>query len=137
VGRVEVSTIGGTVPPIAEAFKRLDAIKELPFNWDSYGSAPPSNTAVDAAHNLIWKAYLASLHDSGEKPAVPYVVLPLSGGGVQVEWRGVAGAIEVEISSEGVFGYLLARGTAPSREFEEMDNVPEFRILALIRSVIS
>src|SRR5439155_24836370 len=108
---IEGSTIGGTVSPIAEAFKRLDAIKNLPFNWDSYGSAPPSNATVDAASNLIWKAYLVSLYGSGGKPAVPYVVLPLSGGGVHVAWRGVAGASGTGRRSEGIFGSWLPKAT--------------------------
>jgi hypothetical protein len=67
---------------------------------------------------------------------VPYSVVPLSGGGVQVEWRGDAATIEVEISSEGVFGYLLVRGSEPLRDVEERDNVPQSHILELVRSVI-
>jgi hypothetical protein len=69
-------------------------------------------------------------------PVVPYSVVPLSGGGVQVEWRGRDAVIEVEISPEGAFGYLLATGTEPSRQFEERDNVAESQIVELVRSVI-
>jgi len=123
------------VSPIAEALERLRQIKGVGPNWDSYGSEAPTHAAVARAHSLIWEVYMGSVN-AGQRPAVPYSVVPLSGGGVQVEWRGDAAAIEVEISSEGIFGYLLARGSGPSREFEEAENVSQSRILQLIRDVI-
>ncbi len=123
------------VSPIAETLERLQQIEGLGPNWDSYGSETPSHVAVATAHSLIWAVYMGSVN-AGQRPTVPYSVVPLSGGGVQVEWRGDAAAIEVEISSEGVLGYLLARGSEPSREFEEGDNVSQSRILQLIRDVI-
>lgn len=123
------------VSPIAETFERLQQIEELGPNWDSYGSEAPSHVAAATAHSLIWAVYMGSVN-ARQWPAVPYSVVPVSGGGVQVEWRGDAAAIIVEISSEGVLGYLLARGSEPSREFEEADNVSRSRILQLIRDVI-
>ncbi len=123
------------VSPIAETLERLQQIEGLGPNWDSYGSEAPSHVAVATAHSLIWAVYIRSVN-AGQRPAVPYSVVPLSGGGVQVDWRGDAAAIEVEISSEGVLGYLLARGSEPSRELEEADNVSQSRILQLIRDVI-
>ena len=83
------------VSPIAEALERLRQIKGVGPNWDSYGSEAPTHAAVARAHSLIWEVYMGSVN-AGQRPAVPYSVVPLSGGGVQVEWRGDAAAIEVE-----------------------------------------
>jgi hypothetical protein len=120
---------------LADALERLNQIENLDANWDSYGSQPPTQVALETAGRLIGAVYEDTL-SARPRAAVPYSVIPLSGGGVQVEWRGNSAAIEVEISSEAVLGYLLARGSEPSREFEEADNVSQPRILQLIRDVI-
>ena len=129
------STSGDLSIPVAAALKRLVTIEALGPDWDSYGSEPPHHMAVARAHKLIWELYMWSL-GARDCPVVPYSVVPLSGGGVQVEWRGRDAVIEVEISPEGAFGYLLATGTEPSRQFEERDNVAESQIVELVRSVI-
>ncbi len=131
----EAKTGGLNISPIAAALKELQRIERLQPNWDSYGSEPPTRLAIEAASRLIWNVYRCSVY-AGKRPAIPYAVVPLSGGGAQLEWRGDGGAIEVEISSEGVFGYLLIRGSEPSREFEERDNVPQLRLMELVLSVI-
>lgn len=140
IGRVTNQEFGSVfkyrrVSPIAETLNRLQQIEDLGANWDSYASEAPSHLAVATAHSVIWAVYMGSVHE-GRRPTVPYSVVPLSGGGVQVEWRGDAATIEVEISSEGVFGYLLVRGSEPLRDVEERDNVPQSHILELVRSVI-
>jgi len=122
------------ISPLAEILEHLYEIERLRPNWDSYGSAAPTHVAVNAARDLIHNVCSGSL---GEERAVPYAVAPLSGGGVQIEWRGDARAIEVEVRSEGALGYLLIRGREPSREFEEADHIPQSRVLELIRYVVS
>jgi hypothetical protein len=117
------------------AFKRLAETEAFGADWDSYGSEATKHVAVATAHRLIWEANKWSLN-ARHGPCTPYSIVPLSGGGVQVEWRGAGASIEVEISSEGVLGYLLARGSGPTREFEERDGVPECQILELVRSVV-
>jgi hypothetical protein len=131
----EIGTNGHPAFPIDTAFKRLWEIEALGADWDSYGTEATKHAAVATAHRLIWQVYMWSL-TTRHIPSSPYSVVPLSGGGVQVEWRGPASAIEVEISPGGVYGYLLARGSGPTREFEEADGVPEHQILELVRSVI-
>ncbi len=131
----ERSTSGDLTIPVAAALKRLLTIEALGPNWDSYGSDAPHHMAVARAHRLIWELYMWSL-GARHCPIVPYSVVPLSGGGVQVEWRGCDAVIEVEIGPEGAFGYLLSKGTEPSREFEERDNVAESQIVEMVRSVI-
>jgi hypothetical protein len=121
--------------PIADALERLLRIEEVGPNWDSYGSMAPTHSAVMAAHCLIWAVHMASVK-AGRGSDAPHSILPLPGGGIQVEWRGEAGNIEVEVSSEGVLGCLLTRGSGATREFEERDSLSQLQIIVLVRSVI-
>lgn len=66
---------------------------------------------------------------------IPFAIAPLSGGGIQIEWRLRRGAIEVEIGPT-TFGYLLIKGTGTDRTFLEEDGVSEARILELISSIV-
>jgi hypothetical protein len=113
---------------------RLRGLETLDSNWDSYGSVPPNPRALAAARSLIQKVYQISAYSGAT--VVPYSVLPLSGGGVQIEWRGPAGVIEIEVSAAGELGYLIAKGTGPERVFEEGNDVAEFRAVDLVRSVM-
>ncbi len=120
---------------IVEALRGLARIEKLEPNWDSYGSEPPSAVAIATARDLVWTVLQQMFVLFGER-AIPYSIAPLSGGGVQIEWRGSTGAIEVEIGPEGKFGYLVARGKEPPQEFEEGDDIPKLSALGLIRSII-
>lgn len=126
--------IGHTIVPVASPLNDLQRIADLPADWDSYGSAPPTTVAVGTARRLINTVYRDSLL-SARAPSLPFSVAPLSGGGIQLEWRGETDAIEVEIGPEGAFGYLLLKGTERSPDSEEKDDVSESRILELVRSV--
>ena len=88
---------------------------------------------ADRVRGLRKNAYYVN---AGRGSDAPHSILPLPGGGIQVEWRGEAGNIEVEVSSEGVLGYLLTRGSGATREFEERDSLSQLQIIALVRSVI-
>jgi hypothetical protein len=117
---------------LAEALRRLDEIAHIERNWDSYDSESPTAEAVSLGRELVQRVYkLAS--DS----AVPFSIAPLSGRGVQIEWRRGLNAIEVEIDNRGKLGYLLIRETDQGRAFEERDDVPDDQLLALISSVVS
>lgn len=118
----------------ANTMAELKRIARLGVDWDSYGSAPPTRVAVDAARGLVETVYQNSLF-SARIPSLPYSLAPLSGGGIQLEWRGESNTIEVEVGPEGTFGYLLVKGTEPSFVYEEEDGVSESRILELVRSV--
>jgi hypothetical protein len=116
---------------------QLRSMKSFGHDWDSYGSEPPSDLAVAAAQNLVWNIVACSYGVSGTK-AIPYSIVPLSGGGVQLEWHGSTDSIEVEVGPSGEFGYLLTRNEArPDRYREEHDGVSEGEILRLVGSAIS
>ncbi len=112
----------------------LERIAALPENWDTFGSGRASVAALNSSRDLIWKALIQSAAQGGSD-STPYDVAPLSGGGLQIEWRGGGGNIEVEVSSEGRYGYLLSREWDGRIETEEADDAPSERILYLISTI--
>jgi len=121
-------------PTYENTMANLKRIAGLGVDWDSYGSAPPASVAVETAGRLIETVYRDSLL-SARTPYLPFSVAPLSGGGIQLEWRGESKAVEIEVGPEGAFGYLFIKGAEPSSVYEEEDGVSESRILELVRSV--
>ena len=80
--------------------EKISSYRSLPQNWNSYGSPPPSPTAIQKA---IW--FVISLLD--EKQPRPRVT-PVSGGGVQFEWSFGERQIEIEFLRDGRIEHLLA-----------------------------
>lgn len=119
---------------LVEVFRNLERIAQLPADWDSFESGRSTPAAVNEARSLVWTVAIKAAEKGVY--ATPYDVAPLSGGGVQLEWRGNAGTIQVEISGEGHFSYLLHRSDAPQQEAAEADDVPGQQIEVLISSVI-
>ena len=86
-----------------EALRQLGQITMLPENWDSYGSPPPTHHAVKVAVEMLTRVDLPDLTDER--------VVPVSGGGLQLEWRTASKEVELEILSDGSVEYLkLERG---------------------------
>jgi hypothetical protein len=121
---------------LLETLQRLNRIEGVGLNWDSYGGEPPSHAAVDSTQNLVWTLVNKMFGIVGER-AVPYSLAPLSGGGIQVEWRGDNDVIEVEINRAGRYGYLLIHGAGDARSFQEKDDVLESELVDLVRGVVS
>lgn len=90
------------------AIKKLYEISSLPHNWDSYGSKPPTEDAVERAKRFIVEID----RDSFLAPRV----LPISGGGVQFVWQNGARELEIEILPGGTFEYLRSEGGEPLEE---------------------
>ena len=86
----------------------LDEIAQLQDDWDSYGGLRPTAAAVSAAHLLLGALWDHLGHGVDDR-AVPWAVAPLVDGGVQFEWRGPGGAIEIEIGPRGTMNYLVER----------------------------
>ncbi len=114
---------------------RLDGLASLQRDWDSYGAEPIAARAIGVARRLIQTVAELFSQLAGED-AAPYAVAPLVDGGVQVEWRGRAGAIEVEISPDGTLGYLYVKGHEIDSPHEEQDDVSFPDVLELVAKVI-
>jgi hypothetical protein len=96
---------------MAATNSRLNELARLEPDWDSYGAKPISGVAISLANRLLLDVARRSL-ELGHEPATrmrPWYIAPLADGGLQIEWRSDAGAIEVEIAGDGRFGYLVER----------------------------
>ena len=105
-----------------EAVRKLFQLLALPPDWDSYGSPPPSEVAVRAAERLVLGIDLDYF-------VTPRIV-PVSGGGVQLEWSVGSRELEIEIGDEGSAEYLKSLHTEPVEEGQvSLADVPRIRSL--------
>lgn len=110
----------------------LDELARLPHDWDSYGAVPPTAAAISSAHGLL-AGVAEQCADATDERILPWATAPLADGGVQFEWRGPGGAIEVEIAPDGRFGYLVERDestvkrSVPNERVRLSDVVRELR----------
>lgn len=77
---------------------KLESLRDLKPNWDSYGADPPNPKAIDRATKF---AEFLSEKGIGE----PHVA-PCNDGCIAFEWTGVC-ELEVDINAAGTFAYLL------------------------------
>lgn len=84
------------------SMKRVGELRRLPDGWDSYGSPPISNDARRRAVQLL------ILLDSAGAP--PPLVAPVSGGGLQIEWRVGPRSLELEVLPDGSTEFLRVYG---------------------------
>lgn len=88
----DIIPIFGNPPWVQLALTSIKDIANLPPNWDGYGSPPLSQKAYQYA-----VAILKSL--TGDDLPQPSIV-PISGGGMQFEWRHKGRELELEIDPE-------------------------------------
>ncbi len=91
-----------------QTMRRIFELRSLPRDWDSYGSPPPGDVAVASAVQLVSRISL----DSFLAPRV----LPVSGGGVQLEWSFGPREVEIEIDDDGSVEYLRTEKGKPIEE---------------------
>ena len=105
-----------------EAIRKLLQLFTLPRDWDSYGSPPPSEVAIMAAVRLILRIDLESF--------LSPLVVPVAGGGVQLEWSLGSREVEIEINDRGSAEYLKSSGGKPIEEGPiALPDLPRIRAL--------
>jgi len=85
-------------PWLEPSLHRIRELAAMPTNWDTYGSPSIQPEAVDAAIHLLQK--VANL-----SPAMPHIV-PVSGGGLQLEWSIGRRELEIGVTPAGALDYL-------------------------------
>jgi hypothetical protein len=84
---------------LRSALEKISELARLPENWDSYGSRPIQQPAIEQAANLV--ACLSKLD-----PPYPQI-FPVPGGGIQLELQQGQRELELEILPDGSIEYLL------------------------------
>lgn len=88
-------------------------LAELPHDWNSYGSPPPTSAAKSAATNLV--GMLNAIRATFPALPTPYIA-PVPSGGIQFEWRLGDRELELEILRDGSVEFLQASGRAFCKE---------------------
>jgi hypothetical protein len=114
---------------------RLREFARLEPDWDGYGAARVSKTALARAKKFFLDAVYEHVSSAGPE-AVPSFVAPIADGGVQLEWERPGVRLEIEISAQGVVSYLLVQGAGPDAVFEERHDVSSQDARALVGTLL-
>ena len=143
VKAVTVTDVGSESAPgtralklLAVARERLDDVVRLQDDWNSYGAARPNLQAISVGHDLLTTLW-RRLADGVSEEGVPWMIAPLADGGVQLEWRGQNGAIEVEIAPNGQLNFLVEQGERTIRRSDPNSGAPADQVLDQIIGVIA
>lgn len=104
--------------PQATALRKLDKLKNLPEDWDSYGADPINPIAIAKAKSIITSVMIAFGDIVGNVVRLTDVI-PIADGGVQLEWIGPHAELEIEISPNGNIGLLYISGSGDKRNYVE------------------
>ncbi len=80
------------------AMNAVGDLAQLPQDWDSYGSRQIQTSAIRQALEILQMANLQHI-------PMPFVV-PVPGGGVQLEWRLEGRELELEVQPDRTIAYL-------------------------------
>lgn len=112
------SAVGGLHIPIfgawaIEPIRTALELATLEAGWDAEGSPPPTREAVRVAINIITVIAELDIHDlPGPR------IVPVPGGGVQLEWQLGDRYLEIEVAPDGSAGYLAVSDTGEEDEQE-------------------
>jgi hypothetical protein len=114
------------------AEQRLDSFAMYAPDWDDAGAATIAADTIMRAKRLVRDIFANNSRSEGE----PYYIGPIPNGGIQIEWRGDADSLEVEIRPDGEFDYLLVRGYANQPDIIYRRDIPFDEIVRLVSEIL-
>lgn len=99
---------------------RLAQLHDLRPDWDSYGALPITRLAEEVARELLVKSWNAGLIPDESR----FDLMPIPTGGLQLEWEGRFGELEIEIHPDGTISSLRVR---PDETSESSDDSRSLR----------
>lgn len=84
--------------------EQLQAMRGVAENWDGYGAAAPSATAIDLAQEFV--GLIETMWEKSTMSSYALHVTPTRNGGVLIDWEDRAKQHEVEISPDRSIGFL-------------------------------
>ena len=94
----EIVAFFDATPGLIDALRTISNLVRLDDNWDSYGSPRIQQAAVERVVQVLCAA-------DGEDPPPPRIV-PVSGGGLQIEWAAGVRELEIEMLPDGSIEFL-------------------------------
>ena len=122
-------------PSLLPALSRIVEMAKLSPNWDGEDADPPTAEAVAAAYFLI-EAVAERRQQQGHAGSPPLTSSPIPDGGLQIEWRGPTGRIDVQANADGSLGYLVKWDSGSAARCKEADAVSLEAVLALMDRVL-
>lgn len=111
--------------------QRLEELRQLPDNWDSYGAPRITDKALEKARSVL------TLMTATGSFAQPFVA-PSPNGGVQIEWYIPTGEVELRIPPNGdPLTYSTVETTADGQEREVEETIPRTDSLARLLQKIT
>lgn len=120
---------------LLNAHSRLNELAHLKPDWDSYGGVPPTSMAIASAYQVLLSTW-TDLADIGEQQIVPWTTAPLHRGGIQFEWKGAGGIVEVEIGPRGQISYLIEHEDGTIQDSEDDGEVSVREVVRCVRGVL-
>jgi hypothetical protein len=115
---------------------RLAQLRMLGGDWDGEGGKPISVFTISKAIRLFPHIVSKFYREVGEGVR-PYDVAPMSDGGIQLEWHGSGGILELEVHPNDGYGYLLIEGSGENRRFEESDRITDVQVIPLLSRIFN
>ena len=108
--------------------QRLNHLLHLKPGWDGRRSVPPTDASVKASVRIL----LAIADDS----VLPPYVVPLSDGGLQLEWHVADHGIEIEIDNGGAVHVLEINAQGETVMNDDLENTAYAKQNAIRRRVL-
>ena len=125
------------MPPwLMDVLPRLAELAALQENWDSYGSPPPSPKLIGEALAIVQRAERLLGYSQASPMPTPSIV-PLSGGGIQIEWQTPVQELELEFFEErcpAALAVNIATGASTEYTFDANDCNTVSTLLARVMS---
>lgn len=128
----DVSVNDTTYRSLIEALDRIAVFSGLADDWDSYGGVRLSEEARHAALRFVMQLLADKLLDTTREPDI----LPIPTGGIQFEWSGPGGNLEVEIDREGRFHSLIEFTVGGLEESSRDRPLSWLEVRSHIRSIV-
>ncbi len=128
------------MPPwLMDVLPRLEELAALQKNWDSYGSPPPTLKLMGDALAVIQRAErLLGYSHIWQAVMMPTPsIVPLSGGGIQIEWQTPVKELELEFFDERrtvALAVDIATGETTEGAFDASDCNMVINLLAWLMS---
>lgn len=115
---------------LTSIFERLKELAQLEADWDSYSAKAISSVALVRAFEVIES--VKDRFKTKVKEPLPQFIAPLADGGLQLEWNGQQGEIEIEIYPDRDLGYVFIEGQGTNRKFQEKHQVSLDEVMKLL-----